>query len=274
MKATPATSATLPKVLTVAGSDGSGGAGVQADVVTLSALGTAPLSVVTAITVQRADGVLGWTPVDRATVRAQLDAAGEERPAAVKSGMLGELAAAEELADFLDRHRDTPYVCDPLVRSGTGVALLADGARELLRGGLVPRATVVTPNFEELAMLAGVTTPDSDDACVAAARRLLAVGAGAVLVTGGHRRLRGVDLLVTGGGVERFGADPVPCARVHGAGCVLSSAIAASLAAGAALSDAVRAARRYVGDAIAAGSDRRGVRFPAPRWREPLEARR
>jgi len=239
--------------LTIAGSDSGGGAGIQADVKTFHQFGVFGTSVITAVTAQNTLGVLAWEPVSEALVTRQLDAlAGDLPPAAVKSGMLASAALVETVAAGIARHRLPNYVLDPVMVATSGDPLLDEDAEQLVARRLLPLATLVTPNLDEAAILVGepVTTPDAMERAGGA---LLRRGARAALLKGGH--LSGdqvVDVLVTDRGPRRFNRPRLDTTSTHGTGCTLSAAVAAGLALGRPLEQAVADALDFVHRAIAA----------------------
>ena len=237
-----------PVALTVAGSDSSGGAGLQADLKTFAALEVYGASVVTAVTSQNTQGVQGIHLVPPEMVARQLAAVLEDLPvAAIKTGMMGagpQLAAA---ADVLGRQPAMPLVIDPVIRATSGDSLLAaDGLQGYLES-LFPLATLVTPNLDEARLLAGLDTMDA----VMLARALLGRGARAVLVTGGDGTGETVeDLLMTSTGQRLFRRPRVATTCTHGTGCTLSAAITAALARGRSLEESVTTAVAYVERAL------------------------
>jgi len=245
-----------PRVLTIAGSDSGGGAGIQADLKTFAAHGVYGMSVVTAVTAQNTRGVHAVHEVPAEVVRAQLAAVLDDLGAdAVKVGMLGNAAIVAAVADELRRvtsgARRVPLVVDPVLVAKGGAALLRDDAVERLRSDLLPHATVVTPNLPEAERLTGMRVA-SEEQRVDAARALAGVGC-AVLLKGGHGEGDEiVDLLVDGERVVRFAHRRQATRSTHGTGCTLSAAIAARLARGDALEDAIAGAVDYVQRAIAA----------------------
>lgn len=247
----------MPVALTIAGSDSGGGAGIQADLKTFSALGVYGASAITALTAQNTAGVRAIHDVPPAFVAEQLLAVLEDIEVdAIKIGMLSTAGIIEAVADVLEGYPSIPVVLDPVMVATSGDALLRDGARATLVARLLPLAALVTPNAPEAALLSGRALARDEAELGAQARRL---GARATLVKGGH--LDGalsVDLLLAGGTVTRFAKPRVPTANTHGTGCTLSAAIAAGLACGLALADAVAAAERYVHAAILA-ADSLGV---------------
>src|SRR2546425_2164774 len=217
--------------LTIAGSDSGGGAGIQADLKTFHQFGVFGTSVVTAVTAQNTVGVRAWEAVPVALVNKQLDAVADDLPPlAVKSGMLGSAAVAEAVAAGIARRRLPNYVLDPVMVATSGDRLLDRDAEHIIRRDLVPLATLVTPNLDEAAILAGEPV-ESPAAMERAGRALVKLGARAALVKGGH--LTGdavVDVLVADGTVQRFTRPRIDTTSTHGTGCTLSAAVAAGLA--------------------------------------------
>jgi hydroxymethylpyrimidine/phosphomethylpyrimidine kinase len=244
----------IPIALTIAGSDSGGGAGIQADLKTFSALGVYGASVITALTAQNTRGVSAIHDVPADFITAQIDAVFSDLDIrAVKIGMLSQVAAIEAVAAGLDRHAAQNIVLDPVMVATSGDRLLAADAVTALRKRLIPRACVITPNLPEAAALLDTTIARDEKEMEAQARALIASGAQAVLIKGGHgTSAESVDLLVDPHGVTRLPARRIATRNTHGTGCTLSSAIAAELAKGADLVSAVRAAKAYVTDAIAA----------------------
>lgn len=241
-----------PIALTIAGSDSSGGAGIQADLKTFSALGVYGASVIAAITAQNTRGVTAVHDVPADIVRAQIDAVLSDcHVAAVKIGMLSNASVMHVVANALEGC-SAPIVLDPVMVATTGAKLIDDGAVETLLERLLPRATLVTPNMPEAAALLGETIARDEDAMRRQAQRLLALGAKAVLLKGGHGSgENAVDLLVGASGESRLSAKRVATRNTHGTGCTLSSAIAAELAKGRTLTNSVKGAKNYVSRAIA-----------------------
>ena len=242
--------------LTIAGSDSGGGAGIQADLKTFSALGVYGASVITALTAQNTKGVSAIHDVPADFIAAQIDAVCSDLDVgAVKIGMVSRRAAIETIAAGLERWRQRAVVLDPVMIAASGDRLLAADAVDVLKRVLIPRALVVTPNLPEAAALldAPIATTESD--MRAQGERLLALGPRAVLVKGGHADgAESVDLLIEPDAFTRLAADRIATESTHGTGCTLSSAIAAGLAKGQALAEAVRAAKAYVTDALAAAN--------------------
>ncbi len=240
----------IPRVLIVAGSDSSGGAGIQADLKTVTMLGGYGATAVTAVTVQDTTGVHGVHAIPADLVAAQMLAMIDDIGVdAVKLGMLSSSDVIVAVADVL-RGVSAPIVLDPVMVAKGGASLLDDDAVAALMA-LLPLAALVTPNTPELAALTGTEVEDEGDALLAA-QELVGLGARAVLAKGGH--LAGdevVDWLVTRGGHTRFASLRIAGRHTHGTGCTLASAIAVGLGRGEPLADAVAAARTYVAEAIA-----------------------
>jgi hydroxymethylpyrimidine/phosphomethylpyrimidine kinase len=241
-----------PRVLTVAGSDSGGGAGIQADLKTMLALGVHGMSVLTAVTAQNSLGVQGaWElPVEavRAQYRSVVDDIGVQ---AVKTGMLASAPLVEAVAELL-AGTDAPVVVDPVGVSKHGDPLLAASALDSVRGALLPVATVATPNLDEVAQLTGVVVENERD-MRRAADAVLAFGPRWALIKGGHLAGDAVDLLTDGTEEHWLRAPRHDNRHTHGTGCTLASAVASGLARGMDVPEAVRAAKEYVTGAIAAG---------------------
>ncbi|SFF62022.1 hydroxymethylpyrimidine/phosphomethylpyrimidine kinase [Actinacidiphila alni] len=258
--AAPRPGGTAPaRVLTVAGSDSGGGAGIQADLKTMLALGVHGMSVLTAVTAQNSLGVHGAWELPEEAVRAQFDAVvGDIGVQAVKTGMLSSAALAATVAGLLGGlGPGVPVVVDPVGVSKHGDALLAAEAVETVRTRLLPLATVATPNLDEVTQLTGVTVQD-EDGMRAAAEAVLRYGPRWVLIKGGHlpdadRCAEAVDLLSDGRTERWFRAPRYDNRHTHGTGCTLASAIASHLALGHDVPEAVGLAKEYVTGAIAAG---------------------
>jgi hydroxymethylpyrimidine/phosphomethylpyrimidine kinase len=238
--------------LTIAGSDSSGGAGIQADLKTFSALGVYGASVITALTAQNTRGVEGVHTVPADFVLAQMRAVARDLDVrAIKIGMLATSAIIEAVAEGLNDFAGIPVVLDPVMVAASGDSLLDEGAVETLRAVLVPCAMLITPNLAESAKLLGETEACDEREMEAQARTLGALGASAVLIKGGHAKGdQAVDILADGEGVMRLAMPRVPTRNTHGTGCTLSSAIAAELAKGASLRDAVTKAKAYLTAAL------------------------
>jgi hydroxymethylpyrimidine/phosphomethylpyrimidine kinase len=249
-----------PIAVTIAGSDSSAGAGIQADLKTFAALGVYGASVITALTAQNTRGVSAIHAVPAEFVTAQIDAVFSDLAVgAVKIGMLARADIIKAVVAGLDRWKPVNVVLDPVMFATSGDRLLAPDAIDALKRELLPRARVVTPNLDEAAALLGTGLATDEDAMQAAAEGILALGARAVLIKGGHGAgAYSVDFLFDGPSVTRYAAKRVATRNTHGTGCTLSSAIAAGLAKGQDLATAARLAKAYVTDAIAA-ADRLAV---------------
>jgi hydroxymethylpyrimidine/phosphomethylpyrimidine kinase len=245
------------RVLVVAGSDSGGGAGIQADIKTITALGGFAATAITALTAQNTLGVHGVMPVPPDFIRQQIEVVMTDIGAdVVKIGMLGDIptieAVCEALAAFAS---DVPIVLDPVMMAKGGHALLASAAVDSLRRRLLPRASVITPNLPEAEALTMLSVSNEAE-MQAAATALLELGVPAVLLKGGHLESETVtDLLATSAGIERFAAPRIPTRNTHGTGCTTASAVAVGLAQGLRLRDAVIQARCYVRAAIASAPD-------------------
>jgi len=249
----------VPIAVTIAGSDSSGGAGIEADLKTFSALGVYGAAVSTALTAQNTQGVFAIHDVPADFIAAQINAVFTDlEVGAVKIGMLGTAAAVDVVAAALDRYRPRNVVLDPVMTASSGDQLLAANALGRLRE-LLARARVVTPNLLEAATLLDALPASDEDEMRAQARQLLELGPGAVLIKGGHGGgPESVDLLVEGDACLRLAAPRLPTRNTHGTGCTFASAIAAGLAKGLSLEDAAKEAKAYVSAAIAA-ADRLGI---------------
>jgi hydroxymethylpyrimidine/phosphomethylpyrimidine kinase len=250
----------IPIALTIAGSDSSGGAGIQADLKTFAAFGVYGASAITALTAQNTRGVSGIHPVPPAFVTAQIDAVFDDLDvAAVKIGMVAELAIIEAIDAALARWTPRHIVLDPVMVATSGDRLLSADAVAALRARLIPRASLLTPNLPEAAALLEEAVALDDAAIASQGKRLLASGARAVLIKGGHGQgAESIDYLFTGGDILKLPAPRIVTGNTHGTGCSLSSAIAAGLAKGQTLDAAVRGAKTWITAAIAA-ADRLGV---------------
>jgi hydroxymethylpyrimidine/phosphomethylpyrimidine kinase len=251
---------TIPIALTIAGSDCSGGAGVQADLKTFAVFGVYGASVITALTAQNTKGVTGIHQVPADFVTAQIDAVFDDLDVkAVKIGMVSERAVIEAIVAGLQRWSPKHVVLDPVMVATSGDRLLAPDAIEALRLKLVPRAVLITPNLPEAAALLNEQIASSESQIESQGKRLLAMGAGAVLIKGGHGKgAESTDYLIREAGVVALAAPRIATKNTHGTGCSLSSAIAAGLAKGDDLETAVRNAKTWVTAAIAA-ADRLSV---------------
>jgi hydroxymethylpyrimidine/phosphomethylpyrimidine kinase len=245
---------TIPVALTIAGSDSSGGAGIQADLKTFAALSVYGASVITALTAQNTRGVSGIHLVPSEFVSAQIDAVfGDLDVKAVKIGMVAQLATIDAIAAGLEQWSPKHIVLDPVMVATSGDRLLAADAVEALRSKLIPHASIITPNLPEAAALLDEPVAASEAAIESQGRRLLAMGCSAVLIKGGHGQgPESVDYLVNGNGMMALAAPRIATKNTHGTGCSLSSAIAAGLAKGDELQTAVVNAKTWISAAIAA----------------------
>ncbi len=239
-------------VLTIAGSDSCGGAGIQADLKTMQALGVHGMSVVSAVTAQNSVGVQDFWDLPPEAVRAQLESVLSDIPVqAIKTGMLASSAIVRVVADVL-AGVPVPLVVDPVAVSKHGHSLLMPGAGDTMRTALLPLATVVTPNLDEAEQLTGIKAAD-EDGMLAVARAIKELGPRWVLVKGGHLAGDPVDVLFDGTRAWRFAGERIETRHTHGTGCTLASAIASYLALGADVPAAVEKGREYVTGAIRAG---------------------
>lgn len=247
-----------PCVLTIAGSDCSGGAGIQADIKTISALGAYAASAITAITVQNTCGVTGIHPVPASYVKGQIEAVMTDiRPRAIKIGMINDVNIVKVIAESLQTYKPEFVVFDPVMVSTSGCKLMEDEAIEAITSQLMPLSTLITPNLREAEVLTGMPIPDIET-MKTASRDLLHYGCHAVLVKGGHLENGGMcDVLQIENEAEPhlFTADKVESHNTHGTGCTLSSAIATYLALGHDMTEAVRLAKAYVYQGILSGKD-------------------
>jgi hydroxymethylpyrimidine/phosphomethylpyrimidine kinase len=244
-----------PIVLTFAASDPTGGAGLQADLLTLASMGCHPLSVVTALTVQDTRGVEGLLAIDADWVSDQARRLLEDMPvAAFKLGVLGSAENVTAVAEIVSDYPDVPVILDPVLASGRGDALATDDMLDALRELLVPQASIVTPNSIEARRLAEQDDDAEEPGMEESARRLLALGCEYVLVTGTHEATTDVinRLFADRGMVREDRWQRLP-GSYHGSGCTLASAIAAALANGLEMADAVREAQEYTWQALASG---------------------
>jgi hydroxymethylpyrimidine/phosphomethylpyrimidine kinase len=241
------------RLLIIAGSDSSGGAGIQADIKTASAFGVYAMTAVTAVTAQNTRGVTAIHPIPPDVVKKQIIACLEDIGAdAVKTGMLANAAIVRVVAETLKEYASgIPLVVDPVMVATSGAALLKPDAEKTVIRRLIPLATLVTPNIPETRRLTGMTRTDRKSVR-AAARKIIAMGAKAALIKGGHSTKATLDdVLVWQGGEDVYGFPRIKTRHTHGTGCTLASAIAACLAKGLPLPVAVAKAREYVQAAIA-----------------------
>lgn len=245
----------MKTVLTIAGSDCSGGAGIQADLKTMTANGVYGMSAITALTAQNTTGVQGIFPVTPEFLSMQLDSIFTDIfPDAVKIGMVSDAALIEVIAEKLQQYKARNIVVDPVMVATSGSALIKDGAVNLLRDKLFPLATVVTPNIPEAEVLSGesITTPKEMEE---AAKKIGDEYGCAVLCKGGHSLNDANDVLYREGSIQWFTGKRIDNPNTHGTGCTLSSAIASNLAKGMTLEDAIKEAKHYLTGALAAMLD-------------------
>ena len=238
-----------PVALTIAGSDPSGGAGIQADLKTFHQFGVYGMSAIAVLTVQNTQSVKSVDPLDPAYVEAQLRAVTEDIPPnAAKTGALGTAAIIETVASWAEAI-SFPLVVDPVMVSKHGARLLDEDAAAMLRDRLLPRAALITPNLAEAAALSGIEVHDTPS-MGRAARHIADFGCKAVLVKGGHLDADPADLLFVDGQVEILQTPRIETRHTHGTGCTLSAAITAGLAKGDSLLQAVRSAKAFIARAI------------------------
>jgi hydroxymethylpyrimidine/phosphomethylpyrimidine kinase len=241
----------IKTALTVAGSDPSGGAGIQADLNTFSRLGVYGMSVIVALTAQNTTGVSGVMEIPSDFVARQWDSVMSDIPAnAVKTGMLGNASNINVTADMIDKYGVKNVVVDPVMMSTSGATLLASDAIDTLKKKLISRALLTTPNADEARILTGIEVRSQED-MEEAAKRLRDMGSQFVLVKGGHMEGDAVDVLFDGSVFNYFRSVRIGHTNIHGTGCVLSAAITAYLAQGNAVDDAVRLGKDFITEAIA-----------------------
>lgn len=242
----------LKAVLTIAGSDSIGGAGIQADIKTMLANGVYAMSAVTALTAQNTQGVAAIMDASPEFLAAEIDAVFDDiRPAAVKIGMVSAAALIKVIAGRLRAHKAENIVVDPVMVATSGARLLDEDASDSLTAELFPFAALITPNLPELELLTGDSIASREER-IDAARKLAAKWGCAVLSKGGHAEKSADDILVTDSETTVFPGTRIDTKNTHGTGCTLSSAIAANLAKGAGLTAAIRQAKDYVAGALAA----------------------
>ena len=240
----------MKNLLTIAGSDSSGGAGIQADLKTFAALGTYGMSVITAVTAQNTCGVTMVQNIDLKVVEAQITAVFDDiRVDAVKIGMLSDKEIIKIIAQKLRFYQPPIIVVDPVMVSKRGFQLLAPDACETLIKELLPLATLVTPNLPEATVIVGYEVSNKDD-MLKAAKDIITLGAKNVLMKGGHLQESADDLLYDGREATWFTGERINTKNTHGTGCTLSSALAANLALGLSLPEAVRKSKEYITIAI------------------------
>lgn len=240
----------MKKVLTIAGSDSSGGAGIQADIKTMTVNGVYAMSAITALTAQNTMGVTAISEVTSKFLRQQIDAVFEDiRPDAVKIGMVSSCDLIDVIAERLDFYKAENIVIDPVMISTSGSKLIDKKAIELLKNKLLPFATVITPNIPEAEVLSGMEIKNTDG-MINAAKKIHDLFGCAVLLKGGHSLNDANDLLCCGGSIKWFYGKRIDNPNTHGTGCTLSSAIAANLAKGFSLENSVKKAKEYISGAL------------------------
>jgi hydroxymethylpyrimidine/phosphomethylpyrimidine kinase len=257
-----------PVALTIAGSDSGGGAGIQADLKTFAAFGIHGTCAITAVTAQNTLGVSAYVEVPLEIVRGQIDdVVADLAPAAAKTGMLASPGIVELVAEAVERHGIGALVVDPVMVAKGGARLLSDDAVTALRARLIPLAAVVTPNLPEAEVLLNrpIATRREREW---AARDLVALGCRAAVVKGGHARDDADDVVFAGGELTWLRGERIDTANTHGSGCAFSAAIAAGLARGLCLDDAVREAKAFIAGAILDALELGGGHGPVnPMWR-------
>jgi hydroxymethylpyrimidine/phosphomethylpyrimidine kinase len=242
-------------VLTIAGSDSGGGAGIQADLKTFAALGCFGTSAITAVTAQNTLGITAIHPISPAMIQSQITAVMDDIcPVAIKIGMLPDAETVSIVAETLGKYKEIPIILDPVIKATAGIALANAESIQAMRSQLFPLATLITPNLDEAALFGGCNIVNRDD-MQAVAQTLLSFGSRAVLVKGGH--LKG-EMLYNAyahqdGEESIFSYSYIPSPNTHGTGCTLASAIAAYIARGESLVDAIDSAGNYVNIAIKEG---------------------
>ena len=257
-----------PVVLTIAGSDSSGGAGIQADIKTISALNGYAASVITAVTAQNTDGVQLVYPLPPQVISAQIRSVMDDlQPQAVKIGMIPDAESAHTVVRTLQEYRSVPVVYDPVMVSTSGRRLMAEETVQVVEEWLLPMCRLVTPNLHETSMLWQAEEVTDMESMQRAARELNRTYRTAFLVKGGH--LEGevmCDILCEEGRIRRFTGQKVESRNLHGTGCTLSSAIAVMLAQGASMDEAVKGAKAFIHQAIQAGKDLHIGHGNGPLW--------
>lgn len=244
----------MKTALTIAGSDSSGGAGIQADIKSMSANGVFAMSVITAITAQNTMGVFGIEDISPEMIKSQIKVIFDDiKVDAVKIGMVSKIESIKAISEALREIKDLPpVVLDPVMVSTSGYKLLSDDAKETLIKELFPLSTLITPNLPEVEEILGIKIEDVED-IKEAAKKLKKLGTKYVLIKGGHLKDDATDLLFDGENFIYFKEQKINTNNTHGTGCTLSSAIAASLAKGMSIEEAVREAKEYITLAIKHG---------------------
>lgn len=240
----------MKKTLTIAGSDTCGGAGIQADLKTFAAHGTYGMSVITAVTVQNTKGVFGCQDIDPEIVAGQIDAIFTDIPVdAVKIGMVSNISTINVIADKLEQYKPKTVVIDPVMISKSGFDLMKPECKETLIRRLIPLSTVLTPNLPEAEVITGMKI-DNVEKMQEAAVKIYSMGAKNVFIKGGHLTSSATDVLFDGKNTILLASDRINTKNTHGTGCTISSAIAANIANGLSVEQAVRAAKEYITVAI------------------------
>lgn len=243
----------MKKVLSIAGSDCSGGAGIQADIKTMTAMKVYAMSVITALTAQNTTGVYGIMEASKEFVDSQLDCIFTDIiPDAVKIGMVSNENIIEAIAEKLLKYQAKNIVLDPVMVSTSGSRLLNEHAADSLMKRLIPIADLITPNIPEAEVLSGMKI-ETDENMVEAAKKIAEKYEGDILLKGGHRQENANDLLYTKGAIIWFEGERIENPNTHGTGCTLSSAIACGLAKGYSMEKSVQEAKKYVSGALKAG---------------------
>lgn len=245
----------MNKVLTIAGSDSSGGAGIQADIKTITAHKMYAMSVITALTAQNTTGVYAISEASPEFVAKQMDAVFTDiMPDSVKIGMVSNSEIIKVIADKLKEYNAKNIVVDPVMVSTSGCRLICEEAQKTLTEALLPLGTVITPNIPETEVLSGMAVKNEED-MISAAKIISEKYKGAILVKGGHLVNDAVDLLYTDGNIKWYKSRRIDNPNTHGTGCTLSSAIACGLAAGKSLDESIKNAKEYLTGALAAMLD-------------------
>lgn len=242
----------IKKVLTIAGSDSSGGAGIQADIKTVTAHKMYAMSVITALTAQNTTGVFGISKVSSNFVGRQLDSVFTDIfPDSVKIGMVPSAEIIDSIAEKLVAYDAKNIVVDPVMVATSGSALIQGGCIDIMQKKLFPLATVITPNIPEAEVLSGIKIKNADD-MIKAAEKISKSYTGAILIKGGHLVNDATDLLFNKNEVKWFTSERINNPNTHGTGCTLSSAIACNLAKGQDLSESIQSAKDYLSGALRA----------------------
>ncbi len=243
----------MKKVLTIAGSDCSGGAGIQADMKTMAAHKVYGMSVITSLTAQNTTGVYGVLNIEPEFVAKQIDCVFQDIvPDAVKIGMVSNSKIIDVIVDKLQEYKAKNIVVDPVMVSTSGSKLLSDEAMEVLQNKLIKIADIITPNIPEAEVLSGISIKSQED-MMEAAKKISIMLNGAVLIKGGHLVSDAIDLLYSNGEYRWFKSERINNNNTHGTGCTLSSAIACNLAMGYTLEDSIEKAKKYLTGALKDG---------------------